>query len=170
MSFVEILDKNIVDLNMQTLTKEDAIKHLSGLLKNAGYISNEEDFISDIYLRESEGITGIGEGIAIPHGKSDSVTRIGIAVGRCEKEIEWASLDGKPVKVIFLFAVSKDQYNAEHLKLLGELAGSLGRGNTSANLCKMRTYEELVEAFTDRGKGTVEDFEELMDDIEIKME
>lgn len=170
MSFIEVFDKKVVDLHMQTTTKEDAIRHLSGLLKECGYIADIEEFIKDIYIRENEGITGIGEGIAIPHGKSDSVTKIGIAVGKCENDIAWNSLDDKPVKVIFLFAVSKEQYNTNHLKLLSELAGKLGRGTTILNLKKMNTYEELITAFSDDENVSVEDIEELKEDIEINLE
>ncbi len=170
MSFIEVFDKNVVDLHMQTTTKEETIRHLSNLLKESGYIADIEEFIKDIYVRESEGITGIGEGIAIPHGKSDSVTKIGIAVGKCEHEITWNSLDDKPVKIIFLFAVSKDQYNSNHLRLLSELAGKLGRGNTILNLKKMNTYEELIAAFSDDENISIEDIEELKEEIEINME
>lgn len=170
MSFINVFDKNVVDLQMKATTKDEAIRHLSALLKEAGYITDMEEFITDIYLRESEGITGIGEGIAIPHGKSDSVTKIGIAVGKCENEVEWNSLDEKPVNVIFLFAVSKDQYNTNHLKLLSELAGKLGRGNTILNLRKMHTYEELIAAFSDEENISIEDIEELKEEIQIKME
>jgi len=169
MSFVNIFDKKVVDLNMKSTSKDEAIRHLSDLLMEAGYIDNVEDFVSDIYLREKEGITGIGEGIAIPHGKSDSVTKIGIAVGRCEDGIEWASLDGKPVRIIFLFAVSKDQYNMSHLKLLGELAGRLGRGKTIVNLNKVSTYDELIRALSDEETGSIDDMEEFNENIEIHM-
>jgi len=170
MSFVNIFDKKVVDLNMKSMSKDGAIRHLSDLLKEAGYIADVEEFVADIYLREKDGITGIGEGVAIPHGKSDSVTKIGIAVGRCEDGIEWESLDGKPVRLIFLFAVSKDQYNMSHLKLLGELAGRLGRGRTIINLNKVCTYDELITALSDEEAGSIDDIEELNENIEIHME
>lgn len=171
MAIMEIFDKRIVDLDMNVKNKDEAIRHLSNLLENAGYIADVDEFVNDIYLRESEGITGIGEHIAIPHGKSESVSNIGIAIGKINNMIEWESLDEKPVNIIFLFAVSKNMYdNMEHLKLLGELASRLGRKNTISRLGEMKTFEDLLEAFGDETQVESEDMEELSEDIEIYME
>ena len=82
MAVKEILDDRVIDLNMNAKNKDEVIRHLAGLLKNAGYIENLEGYVRDVYVRESEGITGIGGHVAIPHGKSDHVDRVGIAVGR----------------------------------------------------------------------------------------
>jgi PTS system fructose-specific IIA component len=170
MSVLDIFDKRVVDLNMDVKNKDEAIRLMASHLKDAGYIADVEEFVADIYLREKEGCTGIGEGIAIPHGKSDSVKNIGIAVGKCRHPIDWETLDGKPVEVIFLFCVSKSRYNTDHLKLLGDLAGRLGSGNTIANLKKMKTYDELLQAFQDNSSAPVNDMEEMTDDIEIKIQ
>lgn len=169
MSVIDIFDERVVDLELDAKNKDEAIRALSAKLRAAGYIADEEEFVEDIYLRESEGCTGIGEGIAIPHGKSDSVTNIGIAIGKCKQPIEWETLDGKPVEVIFLFCVSKDQYNTDHLKMLGDLAGRLGRGNTIANLKTVSTFKELIDAFTDETEVSVEDMESLSEEIEINI-
>ncbi|MGB4588571.1 MAG: fructose PTS transporter subunit IIA [Clostridiaceae bacterium] len=170
MSVLDVLDRRVVDLNMKVKDKDDAIRHLSCLLKEAGYIEDIEEFVKDIYERENEGITGIGEHIAIPHGKSESVRSIGIAIGKLENMIEWESLDNKPVDLIFLFAVSKNQYDSRHLKLLGDLAGRLGRNNTIKKLREMNDFEDLLEAFGEETLSVVEDMEVLSDEIEIKFE
>ena len=82
MAVKEILDDRVIDLNMDAKNKDEVIRHLAGLLKNAGYIEDLEGYVRDVYVRESEGITGIGGHVAIPHGKSDHVDHVGIAVGR----------------------------------------------------------------------------------------
>lgn len=82
MAVKEILDKRVIDLDMTAKTKDEVIRHLAGLLHEAGYVDDLEGYIKDVYLRESEGITGIGGHVAIPHGKSDYVDKVGIAVGR----------------------------------------------------------------------------------------
>lgn len=169
MSVLDVLDKRVVDLNMRVKNKDEAIKHLSGLLKEAGYIDNISEFVENIYERESEGITGIGEHIAIPHGKSDSVKNIGIAIGKLENMIEWESLDDKPVDIIFLFAVSKNLYNSQHLKLLGDLAGRLGRNNTISKLRELQSFEDLLEAFGDELEPNASDKEILEDEIDIEI-
>lgn len=148
MELKKVLDSRIVDLHMKATTKDEALHHLTGLLNQAGYVSDCQQFVSDIYLREKEGLTGIGNYIAIPHGKSDSVTNVGIAIGKLDKEIEWETLDGNGVKIIFLFAVSNNlEYAQNHMGLLAQIAGKLGNDRAIAALQKVKTFEELVAVF-----------------------
>lgn len=149
MAVTEILDKRVIDLSMEASNKDEVLRHLSGLLKKAGYIEDEEAYLKDVYLRESEGVTGIGSHVAIPHGKSDSVSQVGIAVGRTKQMVEWESYDGEPSDLFFLFAVPSDSQGAsEHLRLISELAGKLGNAKTMEKLQTARSYEELLDAFS----------------------
>ena len=149
MAVKEILDKRVIDLDMDAIDKDGVIRHLAGLLKAAGYVEDLEGYIRDVYLRESEGITGIGGHVAIPHGKSDYVDQVGIAVGRTRERIEWESYDGEPSQLFFLFAVPSDSKGAkDHFKLIAELAGKLGNDEIMKKLQNASTYEELVEAFS----------------------
>ena len=149
MAVKEILDKNVIDLKMKACNKDEVIRHLAGLLKKAGYVEDLEGYIKDVYLREEEGITGIGGHVAIPHGKSDFVDKVGIAVGRTERMVEWESYDEEPVDLFFLFAVPSDSKAAkDHLRLIAELAGKLGNEATMAKLQAASSYEELLEAFS----------------------
>ena len=128
--------------------KKEAIEHLAGKLKDAGYIADVDSYIEDIYLRESQGQTGIGHYVAIPHGKSDSVTQVGIAIGKVQDEIEWETLDGNGVKLIFLFAVGNDNENAKtHLRLLAEVARTLGNDDAVEALLNASTVEDLKAVF-----------------------
>ena len=140
MNVKDVLDERVIDLNMKAADKKEAITNLAGKLKNAGYIADVESYVKDIYLRESQGQTGIGHYVAIPHGKSDSVTQVGIAIGKMENEIEWETLDGEGVKLIFLFAVGNDNENAKtHLKLLAEVARNLGNDEAVEQLLSAKT-------------------------------
>ena len=133
---------------MKAADKKEAITNLAGKLKNAGYIADVESYVKDIYLRESQGQTGIGHYVAIPHGKSDSVTQVGIAIGKMENEIEWETLDGEGVKLIFLFAVGNDNENAKtHLKLLAEVARNLGNDEAVEQLLSAKTVEDIKAVF-----------------------
>lgn len=148
MAVKEILDKRVIDLNMEERDKDGVIRHLAGLLKEAGYIGDLEGYIRDVYLREQEGITGIGGHVAIPHGKSDHVGRVGIAVGKTREMVDWESYDGEPSQLFFLFAVPSDSEGAkEHLRLIAELAGKLGNDTTMKRLQSADTYEDLIAAF-----------------------
>ena len=148
MNVKDVLDERVIDLNMKAADKKEAITNLAGKLKNAGYIADVESYVKDIYLRESQGQTGIGHYVAIPHGKSDSVTQVGIAIGKMENEIEWETLDGAGVKLIFLFAVGNDNENAKtHLKLLAEVARNLGNDEAVEQLLSAKTVEDIKAVF-----------------------
>ena len=148
MNVKDELDERVIDLNMKAADKKEAITNLAGKLKNAGYIADVESYVKDIYLRESQGQTGIGHYVAIPHGKSDSVTQVGIAIGKMENEIEWETLDGEGVKLIFLFAVGNDNENAKtHLKLLAEVARNLGNDEAVEQLLSAKTVEDIKAVF-----------------------
>jgi len=109
MEVKDIIDLKTVKTNMNVNTKEEALKELANLLLENGNISEEKGFIKDIYDREAEGQTGIGNYLAIPHGKSAYVKKIGVAIGINSTEIPWESLDDNGVKGIILFAVGNDQ-------------------------------------------------------------
>jgi len=145
MALHNILDRGIIDLKLKGTTKDEILHEMSEKLFENGYIDNVEQFVKDIYVREAEGVTGMGNHIAIPHGKSTAVKKIGIAIGRSQSEIEWESYDDLPVNLIFLFCVSDDDNFANnHLMLLAELAGKLGNDERIAKLQKAKTEEELI--------------------------
>lgn len=148
MAVKDILDKKVIDLNMAAEDKESSIRYLSGLLYDAGYITDIDGYVKDVFVRESEGITGIGNHVAIPHGKSDYVKKVGIGIGRTKEMIPWESYDEQPVHYIFLFAVPSDNENAMvHLKLLSELAGKLGNEQTMKKLESCMNISDLAKAF-----------------------
>lgn len=149
MAVKEILDRRVIDLDMSAKNKDEVIRHLAGLLKGAGYIGDTDGYVNDVYLRETEGITGIGNHVAIPHGKSDYVQQVGIAVGRTRQMIEWESYDGEPSDLFFLFAVPSDSGGAkDHLRLIAELAGKLGNDHVMEQLQTAKSYEDLLVVFS----------------------
>ena len=148
MNVNDILDERIVDLQASARDKEDILTQLSCKLQRAGYIDNAEEFKKDIYLRESEGCTGIGNFIAIPHGKSDSVTNVGIAIAKLDQEIELETLDDKGVKLVFLFAVSNDTtYARNHMLLLADIARKLGNDEAVEDMLHADTFQDLQRIF-----------------------
>ncbi len=148
MEVKDIVDVDIVKTNMNVKTKADALNDLANQLLESGYITEVDGFIKDIYEREAEGQTGIGNYIAIPHGKSAYVKKVGVAIGINQEEIPWESLDGKGVKGIILFAVGNDNEGAtKHLKLLSLFARKLGNDEVVGNLLQAKKPEDVVEAF-----------------------
>src|SRR5699024_11128830 len=92
-SIANVITEKLIRLEMKAKTKKEAILELSELLKENGIIKDVDDFSSDVFQREKEGITGIGNGVAIPHGKSASVIQTSLVVGKVETPIPWESLD-----------------------------------------------------------------------------
>lgn len=148
MQIQDILDEQLIDANLSSKSKEEVLKELTKLLKNNHYISDESGFLEDVYAREAVGQTGIGNFIAIPHGKSKFVNKIGVAIGISKDEIEWETLDGKGVKGIILFAVGDDNEGAkEHLKLLSLFARKLGNDEIVETLLEANTSDEVIASF-----------------------
>lgn len=149
MDLSEILSEDIINLDLKGTTKDEVLRELSEHLFEAGYISDVEQFVKDIYVREAAGITGAGNHIAIPHGKSSVVNKITIAVGRSNHMVEWESYDDEPVNLFFLFCVSDDEGFAQnHMRLLAELAGKIGKDSLVADLQKAETPQEVISILT----------------------
>ncbi len=147
MKVSDVINPNAVDLNMDAHNKEEALARLCELLEKDGSVTSAELFKKDVYFRESEGHTGIGDGVAIPHGKSETVLKTCIAIGRCKEPIEWETIDGKPVRVIILFAVSKDDKNNYFVKLMSEVARMLAHPGTAEKLLRCADCGELLAIF-----------------------
>lgn len=147
----EVLDPRVIKLNLEAEDKLDAITQLAEILNDADYIDDVSSFVKDIYVRESEGITGIGDGIAIPHGKSNYVTNVGVAIGILNHPIEWETLDDKPVNIIILFAVSNDVEAAKNqLRLLSMFAGQLGHDKVIDELQSAQSVDDVISIFTQK--------------------
>ncbi|MGQ2375397.1 PTS sugar transporter subunit IIA [Companilactobacillus zhachilii] len=147
----EVLDPRVIKLNLEAEDKLDAITQLAEILNDADYIDDVSSFVKDIYVRESEGITGIGDGIAIPHGKSNYVTNVGVAIGILNHPIKWETLDDKPVNIIILFAVSNDVESAKNqLRLLSMFAGQLGHDKVIEELQSAQSVDDVISIFTQK--------------------
>ncbi len=148
MEITTIIDPRLIRTSMTAEDKGDALNQLTALLYEVGYVTDREGFIQDVYAREGEGMTGIGNYIAIPHGKSAFVKEVGVAIGVLEEEIPWETLDGNGVKGIILFAVGDDTAAAkQHLKLLSLFARKLGNDEVIANLLLSKNADEVIQAF-----------------------
>lgn len=116
-----ILHEQHIDLNMRETSKDGILRHLTGLLCQDGTVTDGEKFLKDVYYRETLGETGIGSGIAIPHGKSDAVRQTSMAVGINDRWVAWESLDEMPIRCVVLFAVREDDKSAM-VRMLSQVA------------------------------------------------
>ncbi|ODJ52361.1 PTS mannose transporter subunit IIAB [Brochothrix thermosphacta] len=146
----KVLDKKLINVDLKSNTKEGVIAELSQMLAKESYLIDEKQFIADVMQREEEGLTGLGEGIAIPHGKSEGVQTTTIAIGKLSNGLEWGSLDDQPVHVIILFAVKNTDATTMHIKLLQKVAIMLADNNFLTSLREANTADEIYELILGR--------------------
>lgn len=121
MKVLDFLDIDSIDINLDASNKAETIKALCTLLEKKQKIRNVDVAIASLMEREKLGSTGIGQGIAIPHGKSDSTDRVVAALGVSKKGVDFESLDGEPVHIIFLLMAPVDG-GGTHLKALARVS------------------------------------------------
>ena len=146
-----LIDSNLIILNMKAENKNEAISNLASSAFKADKISSLEGFIEDVLEREKHYSTGIGEGIAIPHAKSKYVKEAMILFGKLQENIDWDSIDGKPVEVVFLLGVPEENVNNLHLKLLSQLSRKLMDEEFIKLLKNSKTQDEIFKALKDIG-------------------
>ncbi len=144
MRITDLLDKRSIALDAAPASKSEALDQAVALMARSGKLNDEEAYRKQVYLREEEGTTGIGEGIAIPHGKGKSVIRPGLAAMVVKKGVDFDSLDGEPVHLIFLIAAPDTRDNI-HLDVLSKLSVLLMDEEFTAKLKKAATAEEFLE-------------------------
>jgi len=150
MDLTEIVNENLIHLDMKATTKEEAIWELTESLYKEGKVSDRALFVKDVYRREKEGKTGLGNHIAIPHGKSDAVAVTSIAFGRTSHALDWETIDGKPVHVVLLFAVRNADTTTLHLKLLAQVAIALADDTIFEKLLKTTDKQEVIRLLAQR--------------------
>ncbi|SLR06139.1 PTS system transporter subunit IIA [Klebsiella pneumoniae] len=142
-----MLNVKNIKLNMTAKTKEEVIEELTDLLIQDGAVTNKEDFIRDVWLREELGSTGFENHIAIPHGKSSGVSRTALAIGRTQHAIPWETMDGSDVRCVILFAVCLVDQNATRIRLLAQVSGSLADEDIIAKLLVESDPHKIIALF-----------------------
>ncbi|EJD6442263.1 TPA: PTS sugar transporter subunit IIA [Klebsiella pneumoniae] len=147
MDISTVLNVKNIKLNMTARTKEEVIEELTDLLIQDGAVTNKEDFIRDVWLREELDSTGFENHIAIPHGKSSGVSRTALAIGRTQHAIPWETMDGSDVRCVILFAVCLVDQNATHIRLLAQVSGSLADEDIIAKLLVESDPHKIIALF-----------------------
>ena len=121
MKIEEILKKESVIADLLGDSKEKVIKEMTQCLKKNNFIKNDQALFETLMEREKLGSTGIGENVAIPHGKSDEVTQIITVLARSKKGVEFESLDQKPVHFVCM-VIAPAHSTGQHLKVLARVS------------------------------------------------
>ena len=143
MKIRDLLAAESIELNGKVTGKKETLDAMVDLMAKSGKINDVEVYRKGVYAREEESTTGIGEGIAIPHCKSDSVSRPGLAAMVVPEGVDFDSLDGEKVNLIFLIAAPNTKENV-HLDVLSKLSVLLMDEDFTANLRNAKTVDEFL--------------------------
>lgn len=144
MKITDLLKLDTIIINLQSATKQAVIDELSGKLAEADRLNDVEAFKAAILKREQQSTTGIGEGIAIPHAKTNAVRTPAICFGKSVNGVDYESLDGQPAHLFFMIAASEGA-NADHLETLSRLSSLLMDDKFRDRLMASSSGEEVLE-------------------------
>lgn len=152
MKISDILSTDVIAVNLETTDKEDAIKKVIDLGAKSKKILDIEKVSSTIFEREKLVSTGVGKGFAIPHGKTDSIEDVVAAFAITKDPIDFDSIDGEPVRFIFLL-IGKENLLNTHIKLLSRISRLMNKDEFREKLLEAATPEEVLEIFKEEEKN-----------------
>jgi len=155
MKVSELLKPEFIVSDLQSETKEEIINELIDLFKNDPRVEDIEKVRTAVLEREKVMSTGVGKGFAIPHGKTNAVKEIVGAFGRIKDGIDYESLDGNPVHLVFLL-VGKDNLISTHIKLLSRISRLMNKDDFRHRLMEANSAEEIVKLFSDEEEHFLE--------------
>ena len=158
MRITDLLTTSTIAMELNATTKDSALEKLADTLYKANKLNDKTAFLKGIHARESQSTTGIGEGIAIPHAKTDAVKTPAIAFGKSVNGIDFDSLDGQPAHLLFMIAAPAGGAQT-HLDALAKLSGILMDESVRAQLLQATTKDEVL-SIIDQHDDSAEEVEE----------
>ncbi|RLB08152.1 MAG: PTS sugar transporter subunit IIA [Deltaproteobacteria bacterium] len=152
MKIIDILDKNCIIEELASQDKKGALEELVSVLVDNDRLKDKEKALQVLLEREKLGSTGIGDGIAIPHGKLKGIKGIICSFGRSKNGIDFQSLDGKPTHLFFLLLAPEDSAG-EHLKALARLSRLLKDTQFRERLMEAKTKEEIYSIIAEEDES-----------------
>lgn len=133
-----------IQFNLEVKDKKECFEKMADIFYEHGKITSKEDYLKALYHREKEGVTGMGNGLAIPHGLSKCVKEPTVLFCRLSHTIPYESMDGKGVNKVFMIAVPETS-GQEHLKIIAMLARKMMHQEFVDQLDKINSTDELLE-------------------------
>src|SRR4030095_5636004 len=152
MKISDILSADVIAVNIEAADKEDGIKKLIDLAAKSNKILDLEKVTRTIFEREKLVSTGVGKGFAIPHGKTDGISDVVAAFGITKDPIDFDSIDGEPVRFIFLL-IGKENLLNTHIKLLSRISRLMNKDEFRERLLEAKTPEDVLEIFKEEEKN-----------------
>ncbi len=152
MNLTTLTHRDALCLNARFTSREEAIHALTQRLAALGKISSTEQFLEEVYRRESLGPTALGKGLAVPHGKTAAVKEAAIAVATLSEPLQWEGVDGpEAVDLVVLLAIPPNEAGTTHMQLLTALTTRLADDEIRARIQSATTPDELLSALDDKG-------------------
>ncbi|EFJ3146404.1 PTS 2-O-a-mannosyl-D-glycerate transporter subunit IIABC [Escherichia coli] len=152
MNLTTLTHRDALCLNARFTSREEAIHALTQRLAALGKISSTEQFLEEVYRRESLGPTALGEGLAVPHGKTAAVKEAAFAVATLSEPLQWEGVDGpEAVDLVVLLAIPPNEAGTTHMQLLTALTTCLADDEIRARIQSATTPDELLSALDDKG-------------------
>ncbi|EGI4456367.1 PTS 2-O-a-mannosyl-D-glycerate transporter subunit IIABC [Escherichia coli] len=152
MNLTTLTHRDALCLNARFTSREEAIHALTQRLAALGKISSTEQFLEEVYRRESLGPTALGEGLAVPHGKTAAVKEAAFAVATLSEPLQWEGVDGpEAVDLVVLLAIPPNEAGTTHMQLLTVLTTRLADDEIRARIQSATTPDELLSALDDKG-------------------
>lgn len=168
MRITDLLDKRSISLDAAPVDKKATLDMAVELMAKSGKLMDVEQYRAQVYAREEESTTGIGEGIAIPHGKCDAVKTPGLAAMVIKNGVDYDSLDGEPVTLLFLIAAPNTKDNV-HLDVLSKLSVMLMDENFTTSLRNAKSVEEFLQII-DAADESAKSIDDRLNDTGITTE
>ncbi|EFM6517186.1 PTS 2-O-a-mannosyl-D-glycerate transporter subunit IIABC [Escherichia coli] len=152
MNLTTLTHRDALCLNARFTSREEAIHALTQRLAALGKISSTEQFLEEVYRRESLGPTALGEGLAVPHGKTAAVKEAAFAVATLSEPLQWEGVDGpEAVDLVVLLAIPPNEAGTTHMQLLTALTTRLADDEIRVRIQSATTPDELLSALDDKG-------------------
>ncbi len=152
MKITEILNKETLAVRVKAKNKEESLKILVDIAAKSGKIIDLEKALQEVFAREEVMSTGVGEGIALPHAKTNAVESQIAACITLEEPIDFDSLDGEPVNILFLLLGREDNVGA-HLRMLSKISRLMNNDSFKAQLISANSVEQLEKIFVTMDEG-----------------
>jgi fructose PTS system EIIBC or EIIC component len=152
MKISDILSSDVIAVDIDVADKEDAIKKIIELSAKSNKILDVEKVTRTINEREKLVSTGVGKGFAIPHGKTDAISDVVAAFIVTREPIDFDSIDGEPVRFIFLL-IGKENLLNTHIKLLSRISRLMNKDEFREALLEAKTNEDVLKIFQDEEKN-----------------
>jgi len=151
MKLSEVLNESLIRIPLEQSEKKEIITELVTVLNSSGKISDKDKVLQAVLEREQMMSTGIGNSVAVPHGKSAGVQDLLVALGITAQDVQFEALDGKPVRIVFML-VGPEKASSMHIKMLSRISRLLNQAAFRKKLIDCKSASEAMKTIVDEEK------------------